>query len=73
VENGLLFDINTIGIKLGMGAGSLKARIGNFRFLNGSGKLCNVAKLSKEVFEDFNNISKSNHLKRTKKILGLPF
>ena len=72
-ENGLLFDVDAIGTKLGMGAGSLSARIGNFKYLDGKGKLYNVAKLSKNVFEEFKNISKSNHLKKTKKILGLPF
>ena len=71
-DNGLLFDIDTIGSKLGMGAGSLRARVGNFNYLNGIGNFCNAAKLSKRVFEEFKDVSKTNHLKRAKEILGLP-
>ena len=71
-DNGLLFDIDTIGSKLGMGAGSLRARVGNFNYLNGKGNFCNAAKLSKKVFEEFKEISQMSHLKKAKEILGLP-
>ena len=42
-----------IGETLGMGAGSLRMRIGNFRVIAGKQGLDNYARQSKEVFDRF--------------------
>lgn len=50
-------DTKEIGELLGMGAGSLKMRIGNFRAIDGGGKLDHSAKQSRFIYERFNNAS----------------
>lgn len=49
----LPFDLDTIAERRGIKPGSMKMRISNFKALAGKGKLGNIAKQSKEVFERY--------------------
>ena len=50
-DDSLSLPLDDIGAMLGMGAGSLLMRIGNFRAIDGGGGLSNYARQSKEIFE----------------------
>lgn len=65
----LIFDLNGICRKLDVKPDSMNMRIGNFKALEGTGKLINVAELSRKIYEDFKNTSKSKHIEEVKKIL----
>ena len=47
-ELGLTSSVATVGERLGMGAGSLRMRVGNFRAIAGGGRLDHTASQSKE-------------------------
>lgn len=51
-------DTKDIGEVLGMGAGSLRMRIGNFRAIDGGGKLDHSAKQSREAYDRYKNSTK---------------
>lgn len=65
----LIFDIDGIGSKLGMGRNSLLARIGNFKYLDKGKGLSHVAKQSHEVFRLMVTTSKEKHMAIVKKCL----
>ena len=50
---------NDIAKQIGVSLGSLNMRIGNFKAIQGQGKLTNYAKLSKRVYEKYNSLSET--------------
>jgi len=65
----LLFDLKSIGKKLGMTPDSMRMRAGNFKFIEVGGGLGHPAQLSNQVFEDYKKVSKSDHYEKVKDIL----
>lgn len=51
------FSIKEIGEKLGMGVNSLRARIGNFKAIEGQGGFSHYAKLSFQVYNKYHGLS----------------
>jgi hypothetical protein len=63
--------LKEIGTILGMGEGSLRMRIGNFRALDGTGSLDHTAKLSRKVHEEHKLTPQAEHKARVLKILTI--
>ncbi len=68
-DKDLLYTIDTIGDRLGMGVQSLKARMANFQYLDTGQGLSNAAKQSGEVFEKLKDAPKDAYLDIVKEYL----
>lgn len=62
-------EINDIGKKMGIEAGTLNMRIGNFQFLESGSGLNRPAIMSRETFEEFRHTSLEEFGKLASKIL----
>jgi hypothetical protein len=49
--------LNIVGERRGMGAGSLRMRVGNFRAIAGGGRLDHAALQSRAVYQQYANLS----------------
>jgi hypothetical protein len=67
----LSLGIGEIGDRLGMGGGSLRMRIGNFRAIDGHGGLGNAAIQSRRIYEAHSKSSKEELRAKVLSILGL--
>ena len=67
----LSLGIGEIGDRLGMGAGSLRMRIGNFRAIDGKGGLGNAAIQSRKIYETHAKSSKGELRTEVLSILGV--
>ncbi len=65
----LLIDIKAIGKKLGMSPGSMRMRTQNFKYIEYGEGLNHPARLSKEVFRDYQKTSRSDHYEKAKEII----
>lgn len=68
----LPISVGEIGERLGMGAGSLRMRIGNFRAIDGQGGLENAAIQSRKIYETNAKTSKDELRTKVLLILGIP-
>ena len=53
----LTSSLSRVGERRGMGAGSLRMRVGNFRAIAGGGYLDHAARQSQEVYRRYGNLS----------------
>jgi hypothetical protein len=63
--------IAAIGDRLGMGAGSLRMRIGNFRAIDGHGGLGNAAIQSRRIYEAHSKTAKEELRAKVLSILDI--
>jgi hypothetical protein len=56
-DEGRTSNLATVGERRGMGAGSLRMRVGNFRAIAGGGRLDHAALQSRSIYERYAHLS----------------
>ena len=64
---GLTSSLATVGERRGMGGGSLRMRVGNFRAIAGGGRLDHAALQSRVIYEKYGHLSEPD----LRKLAGL--